>query len=342
MLLSIIVPVYNTEKYLKKCIGSLLSQKINDYEIILVDDGSTDKSGEICDEYLHFDNVRVIHQKNSGVIFARQAGLKIAQGKYVCYADSDDFADADFYKNMLDVALKYDCDAVIGSMLYDYKNKCAPCINSVREGLYNKQQLKDEYYGKMLFDKESQLPAVNPSLCNKIFKKSILERVMPCMDKTVTFGEDVMCSYPCMLDCDRIYVLCDEAFYHYVQHSLSMTHFYDVHLLDRFLALSKVLISEFGKRGFDDEGQINAYIARYSLECIRKELLYHKKTGIFERIKIVKRYIKEPVIKEAFLKSVNDFNKKIALKVRLVNKRHIFILYILVKGKSFFLKGGEA
>lgn len=92
---SIIVPVYNVEKYLKKAIDSLLNQSADNYEIILVDDGSTDNSGKICDSYIS-DNVTVIHQKNSGVSAARNAALKIAKGKFILFCDSDDYVDKNF------------------------------------------------------------------------------------------------------------------------------------------------------------------------------------------------------------------------------------------------------
>lgn len=90
--LSFIVPVYNVAPYLRMCVGSLLSQDYKDFEIILVEDGSTDNSGAICDEYARmFSNIRVIHQTNSGLSAARNAGLKIAQGEYICFVDSDDY-----------------------------------------------------------------------------------------------------------------------------------------------------------------------------------------------------------------------------------------------------------
>ena len=90
--LSYIVPVYNVSPYLRMCVGSLLSQDFKDYEIILVEDGSTDNSGAICDEYVRmFDNIRVIHQENKGLSAARNAGLAMAQGEYICFVDSDDY-----------------------------------------------------------------------------------------------------------------------------------------------------------------------------------------------------------------------------------------------------------
>lgn len=95
--ISIVVPVYNTEQYLRRCVDSLLAQSFFDIEIILVDDGSTDSSGEHCDEYARMDSrVRVVHQRNQGLSGARNTGIIAARGKYVCFVDSDDFVSPDF------------------------------------------------------------------------------------------------------------------------------------------------------------------------------------------------------------------------------------------------------
>ena len=94
--LSVIVPVYNTEKYLRECLDSILAQAFTDFEFILVNDGSTDKSGDICDAYGQVDSrVRVIHQENGGVTAARKRGVEVAEGEYISFIDSDDWIEPD-------------------------------------------------------------------------------------------------------------------------------------------------------------------------------------------------------------------------------------------------------
>ena len=91
MKISIIIPVYNVEKYLRECLDSILAQSYKDFEIILADDGSTDSSGNICDEYsMKYENIKVLHKNNNGLSSARNAGLDIAQGEYILFIDSDD------------------------------------------------------------------------------------------------------------------------------------------------------------------------------------------------------------------------------------------------------------
>lgn len=113
-LISIVVPVYNVADYLNECVDSLLAQKYKDVEIILVDDGSTDNSGKICDEYSKKNRIiRVIHQKNGGLSAARNKGLSVAKGKYICFVDSDDYVLPGYLDEMLKVVKKKNADICV-------------------------------------------------------------------------------------------------------------------------------------------------------------------------------------------------------------------------------------
>ena len=110
-LLSVIVPVYNTERYLTTCLESILDQIYSNIEVIVVDDGSTDESGKICDEIAKRDSrVTVIHKDNAGLSSARNIGIQVASGKYIAFVDSDDFLDRNCYKKNIDLLEKYDAD----------------------------------------------------------------------------------------------------------------------------------------------------------------------------------------------------------------------------------------
>ena len=111
--ISVVVPVYNVEKYLRKCIDSIINQTYKNLEIILVDDGSPDKCGEICDEYAKKDNrVKVIHKKNAGVSSARNDGIDNATGEYIIFVDSDDWLEDNAIEIMVDKLNEYDYDCV--------------------------------------------------------------------------------------------------------------------------------------------------------------------------------------------------------------------------------------
>ncbi|MEG0087047.1 MAG: glycosyltransferase, partial [Niameybacter sp.] len=112
--LSIIVPVYNVEKYLPKCIESILAQSFTDFEVILIDDGATDKSGEICEEYANKDTrIKIIHKENGGLSSARNAGIELSNGNYIGFVDSDDFIHPQMYEILLREARSSNSDVVI-------------------------------------------------------------------------------------------------------------------------------------------------------------------------------------------------------------------------------------
>ncbi|MGP4106328.1 glycosyltransferase family 2 protein [Virgibacillus sp. L01] len=117
--ISIIVPIYNLEHLLQKCVDSILTQTFVDFELILVDDGSTDRSGELCDEYANRDNrVKVIHKKNGGVASSRNAGLEIAAGNYIGFVDNDDYINKYMFERLYNKAIVHSSDIVV----CDYKN----------------------------------------------------------------------------------------------------------------------------------------------------------------------------------------------------------------------------
>lgn len=114
--ISVIVPVYNVVRYLEQCVESILAQKCSDLEVILIDDGSTDGSGALCDDLSRKDNrIRVIHQKNCGAAAAKNAGLRAATGEFLTFADSDDYLEPDAYPYMLELIRQYNADVVQGA-----------------------------------------------------------------------------------------------------------------------------------------------------------------------------------------------------------------------------------
>lgn len=122
-LVSVVVPVFNVQNYLRECIESIIYQTYTELEIILVDDGSTDGSGEICDFYKKLDDrILVIHQNNAGLSSARNCGINVATGKYICFVDSDDYIEKEFIKKLLDTIINYDAD-VVASRYYTLRNE---------------------------------------------------------------------------------------------------------------------------------------------------------------------------------------------------------------------------
>lgn len=213
--LSIIVPIYNTEQYLEKCIESILDQTYTDYELILVDDGSTDNCLSICKHYAEQDSrIQVIHQKNRGVTSARKAGLNAACGEYISFIDSDDWMEPDFYSIFIDGCQRTQADIIIAAGCQkeeDWDGGINEKIHmNLRSGTYHQRKIKQ------ILEKDRILPA----LWLKLFKRKLISKNIQLIDNRVFIGEDMLCSYACMLDADSI-VVQNNYLYHYVRNGSS-------------------------------------------------------------------------------------------------------------------------
>ena len=204
-MLSIIIPVYNVENYLKQCIDSVLAQNYNNIEIILVDDGSTDSSGSICDEYAEKDKrIKVIHKKNEGQFIARQTGLELSTGDFCIFLDSDDYWEPYLIKKLQYIINKYQCDMIIF-------NKKDVFENTVIEGqlpFHNEcvfiGEKKEELY-KMLLEGGK----LN-NLVLKVFKRSLSkDNIENYGFKGICYGEDAFKSACLIKEAKKIVYLSD-------------------------------------------------------------------------------------------------------------------------------------
>ncbi|WP_051525834.1 glycosyltransferase family 2 protein [Butyrivibrio proteoclasticus] len=218
MTIDVIVPVYNVEKYIDRCVQSILAQEYENIKIILVDDGSTDESGKICDLYADRDSrVTVIHKKNGGLSDARNAGLAIANSEIISFVDGDDFIHPAMYKMMVYIMQKYSTDVVvsgikkisdeeIGDDYFIPKQKTNPDITVVeKKDVLNQLIERDE------------LTVVQ---WNKIFKKKILDGII------FPYGrkhEDIFVIHEELYRCERIAYI-DDDYYYYVQRAGSIMH----------------------------------------------------------------------------------------------------------------------
>lgn len=142
MKISVIIPIYNAEEYMNKCISSVVNQSYGNLEIILIDDGSTDNSSEICDRWKKIDSrISVLHKKNEGPGVARNIGIEMARGEYITFVDSDDWVESLMYENMLKAAMKHKCDIVGCPSSIDLENgNHKKNLADVSEGYLNKTQ----------------------------------------------------------------------------------------------------------------------------------------------------------------------------------------------------------
>lgn len=223
-MLSVIVPVYNAQKYLMQCVDSLLAQTYTDLEIILVDDGSTDESPAICDGYAEKDaRIRVLHKANGGAQSAIKAGIEAARGDYIGFADSDDFADPDMFGTLAELADRYDLDCAICGYRYLYEDtgEISSVDFGVDEGIYGGGRAK-ELCRRSHPVLSGGAKWMSLSRWNKIFKRGCIAEAAASAPEDIIFGEDMAMIMPAMLRCKRIYYI-DKELYTYRRNSDSIT-----------------------------------------------------------------------------------------------------------------------
>lgn len=240
--LSVIIPVYNVEAYLSRCLDSILAQTFTDFEIILVDDGSTDGSAGLCDNYAGKDSrFLCFHKENGGHTSARQAGFRHAKGEYVTFVDSDDWIDPDMYRKMCGAARDTGADTVCCNYIAATPGENIQCRSSFQGGLYEKAQLEESVYPRMIYSGVYFTYGEAPSLCNKMFRRSLLEKNLYNVPLSVKIGEDALASYICLLESSSVY-FCEEYFYYYRSSSSSLTHNMDENRLSENRTLFDTLL----------------------------------------------------------------------------------------------------
>ena len=191
--LSIIVPVYKVEKYLPRCIDSILAQTFGDFELILIDDGSPDGCGRICDEYARKDKrIVVIHQKNMGVSAARNAGLDIARGRYIGFVDSDDWIEPRMYEVMMDAIRENGADMAVCGVRYADEDGKFTRADRLSEGVYTRAGLLEDVFA---------MPnKLGGGCCNKVFDASKIASVR--FKVGMTIAEDALYLFDCFMRID--------------------------------------------------------------------------------------------------------------------------------------------
>ncbi len=213
--LSVIVPVYNAEIYLRRCLDSILAQTYRNLEIILVDDGSTDRSGEICDEYVVRDNrIHVIHKKNGGMISARKVGILCAEGEYTTTVDSDDWIEKNAYTEMVRKLNKYHPEMLVFGYKKEYAGFTEEYRQGLREGFYREKEFWEEF-NRCVRETPFFNQPIDMILWNKVIKTDQWKKYqMICPDVLKKNADDDAVIFPCLLNINSIYVG-SQCFYHY-------------------------------------------------------------------------------------------------------------------------------
>lgn len=237
---SIIVPVYNSEKYIARCVDSILAQTYQEFELLLIDDGSKDNSVVLCDQYASADDrVRVIHKENSGVAATRNVGIQEARGDYISFVDSDDYIKPDMLEKLVKKATAYKSDIVMCNYFIDSAGKITMAqmkYNEVYDGV-------DSVKKGLLYFYYTDYHVGLYSLCNKLIKKSIYHTNNICFDSSLKRGEDAWFIFQCLKYCHRVDYI-PEALYYYFQNDNSIMHNTYEDQYEKWVDMRKRLLKE--------------------------------------------------------------------------------------------------
>ena len=335
---SIIVPVYNAEKYLHRCIDSILRQTLTDIEVILVDDGSFDSSGKICEEYARKDSrLQVIHQKNAGVAVARNTGLDIASGEYIAFVDSDDYIEPNMYQSMMQVANQYDCDVVLCDCVKEHGNQTEVYTHDIRAGYYTEKQLEEEYYSHLLMMENVEYPATI-SNCLLLWKSTLNIPEMR-YKPGIRYSEDLLFGAQLMLQAKSFYYMKGETYYHYVMNPLSASHTFVIDKWDDYKELYKCIKEKFFKcTTYDFSEQIDKVLLFFIYNVVG-DILHSVSLSYKQKIELSNRILHEDIVKNMF-KQLNIRKLCISRKQKLLTFCYAHPITI-VPISCYFAKKGD-
>ena len=213
-LLSVIIPVYNAEQYIQRCLDSVRNQTYTNLEIVCINDGSTDNSLEILNANREKDSrIKVSSRENGGLVNARKEGLKLASADFVTYVDADDYIEKDMYDSLMEIIVQQNVDVVTSGLIRDYGNKLVKELETFSPGIYSGESLNN--LCARIIDIESFYKTnISMHVTNKIYKKDVLTSFQNNIPDNVSIGEDAALVIPLVYKCNSVFVsgMC---FYHY-------------------------------------------------------------------------------------------------------------------------------
>lgn len=269
---SIIIPIYNTEKYLYKCLESVTDQTLSDIEIICVNDGSTDGSLQIMQEFASKDSrIKIVQKENGGLVSARKAGVEAATGEYIGYVDSDDYIEPDMYERMYQTAREQQVDMVTCGYFLE-GNYTTTHFDTVDSGLYADDKM--EYLREhSIYRMEKKETGLRGALWCKLYRREILKKVQLEVPESISIAEDKVCLLHYLLHCKSVYVM-KEAFYHWCIHGESMSHKANLNYLNCVNEVYKYLVSLYEHENFTERmrNQVEIYITELLVLGINNRL----------------------------------------------------------------------
>lgn len=304
--ISVIVPVYNVEKYLCKCIDSIINQTYTNLEIILIDDGSPDNCGVVCDDYFLKDNrIKVIHKENGGLSDARNAGLDIAIGDYISFIDSDDYIHKDFYKTLINLIVKYNADIAQCEFLDVYEEDVD---NFSNDKLYINEKITILNNNEAINNLFNENYVNTVVVWNKLYKKELFKNIRYPKGK---IHEDEYTTYKLLFSAKKIVSISMQMYYYLRRSNSIMGKGFNIKSLDKLYAYYEQILFYNNKKLFELEEK-----AKNKFEFFIKEAMINVlNSNLDDRNKVfynlINYYKKNYIL---FVNNINiSFNKKVIM-----------------------------
>lgn len=338
-LVSIVVPIYGVEKYLEKCIQSIIAQTYTNLEIVLVDDGSVDECPRICDKYSQIDSrIKVIHKKNGGLVSARKAGIEVCMGKYAVYVDGDDWLEPQYINEMMDKQNEYNTDIVICSHV---REGDIPEINGIffEEGYYDRESLEQIIFPKMLYRGEFYKFGIEPNVFLKLYHTEMLRKYQQEVPNSISLGEDTACFYPLFLECQSCYIM-KEPLYHYRLNTSGMTLKYNRNQLEGTISLINYLKNWLPTELYDLDFQLNYYHCFITLLNIVNIGRGFKGKRIIDHYKEFMGYVEQTNFDKSIKNcAVNQKGIVLSQKIGLILlKSHLYMMVLVLYYIEYYIK----
>lgn len=271
-LISVIVPVYNIEAYIEQCVRSICSQTYQELEIILVDDGSTDKSGMLCDCLAKRDQrIRVLHKEHKGNATARRDGVNNSKGKYIGFVDGDDWIDRDMYESLYQFAMEYKAEMITSAGYREYLQGTGSALlaDNLPEGIYDMSDSSNLLLNNIFPVGFNRKYAPNGAIWNKLYKREIIVDVLNCFEDNFTVFEDNVINIAAILRASKVYVQ-HQPFYHHRERENSITYRWDEHVYEHLSKAYFYLKEIIGKSEHREMlwNQLDGYMIHHILHCV--------------------------------------------------------------------------
>lgn len=334
---SIIVPVYKTEQYLKQCVDSLIAQTYDNIEIILVDDGSPDKCPELCDEYEMADSrIKVIHKNNGGLSSSRKTGIEVSTGAYITVVDSDDWVEPDMIERCIIMALRTDSDCVVFPYIKEYSERSIPCKQFNSDAIFDLTESESNIHSRIVGVKTDQL--IEPTqldrfstICVKLYRRSFAEKGRIVSERVVGTSEDTIFNLYALEGAKISYI--NKCFYHYRKtNTQSITARYKPDLAEKWDVMYNIMREYIDRSGRKDE-YIPLFLNRVACGMIGLGLNEIGSTdSVWKKSGRLKTILNKPLYLEAFSKLDTSYcDAKWKLFFWLCKKRHTFTLALMLQ-----------